>query len=474
MRALENFLDHTPQQDYPFERRNILTSGQSLAGQETPARPRSLTCQAAASNGDAATGNRIFYGWWIIAAAFLNLFFSVGIVYYGFPVFYPAFVTSLGFTHAQVTQGFLIGFLVVGIPFGILAGIMVDRIGARWVILAGIGFVGLPLILMGSMTRLWQYELLCLAEVLGYALAGPIANQVLISHWFQRRRGRAMGYAYLGLGLGGAVAPSLANSLIHAFGWRHALEITGAGILIALFPVGIWITRSTPAEMGLVPDGTGLASIGPETRQSASVSVAAAVRTVNFWLILLGTTLVIGAVNAIIQHFILYLRNLGYSVTTASHFLSTVLVVSLAGRVLVGYIADRFQRKNTMALFYFLLGASIPLLLIASRPAAAWSFAVAFGFVLGADYMLIPLVTAECFGTTALGKLLALIIMAYTVGQWIAPWVAGRIFDSYHSYALAWKIMATATVLGSAAIYAISVPSGGVRSQALGAPCEEP
>lgn len=412
-------------------------------------------------NGRAASG--LFYGWWIVAASFLNLFFSVGIIYYGFPVFYPSLISSLGFTHAQVTQGFLLGFIVVGIPAGLMAGALVDRIGARIVIAAGIGFVGAPLVLMGFMTRLWQFEVLCMIEVLGYALAGPIANQVLISRWFHKRRGQAMGYAYLGLGLGGAVAPWMANTLIHAYGWRHALQLTGVAIMVVLFPVGIFVTRSTPEDKGLMPDGV----LVPEERSSAdaqgSFSVAAAVRTANFWLILLGTTLVVGAVNAVIQYCILYLRSLGYTPAAAAHLLSVVLMVSLAGRVLVGYLADRFQKKNTMALFYLLLGASIPLLLIADRPAAAWSFALVFGFVLGADYMLIPLVTAECFGTAALGKLLALIIMGYTVGQWVAPWVTGKIFDTDHSYSLAWKIMAAAAVLGAGAIFAISLPKNPAR-----------
>src|SRR6266513_1034294 len=134
---------------------------------------------------------RIFYGWWIVVAAFLNLFFAVGIIFYGFPVFYPAFVESLGFTRAQVTQGFLLGFLVAGLPFGLLAGAVIDRIGARWVILSGAGLTGISLLLMGSMTRLWHYELFCCIEVLGYVLAGPIANQVLVARWFHTRRGWA-------------------------------------------------------------------------------------------------------------------------------------------------------------------------------------------------------------------------------------------------------------------------------------------
>jgi MFS family permease len=81
---------------------------------------------------------------------------------------------------------------------------------------------------------------------------------------------------------------------------------------------------------------------------------------------------------------------------------------------------------------------------------------VAFGFAMGADYMLIPLVTAECFGVTALGKLLALIIMGYSVGQWVGPVLAGRIFDATHSYNIAWVIMTIAGLGGAATIYAIS------------------
>ncbi|MHB1793379.1 MAG: MFS transporter [Acidobacteriaceae bacterium] len=402
----------------------------------------------------------IFYGWWIVGAAFLNLFFTTGVIYYGFPVFYPAFVASLGFTRAQVTQGFLLGALVVGLPFGLFAGTLIDRIGARRVILSGIGLIGLPLVLMGRMTHFWQYELLCIAEVIGYTLAGPIANQVLIAQWFRARRGQAMGYAYLGLGLGGVVSPLLANLLIRNFGWRAALEISGGVILAVLFPVGFWVTRSKPSDMGLLPDGANAAlAESSDEHGVADGGVSAAIRTANFWLILAGATLVLSSVNAVIQHFILFLKDQGYSIQTASHFLSALLLSSLGGRVLVGYIADRFRKKNTMALFYLVLGASIPLLYLAREPVAAFAFAIAFGFSMGADYMLIPLVTADCFGLASLGKLLALIIMGYTIGQWIAPWMAGRIFDTYHSYGLAWAILTGAGLLGAAAIYAVSAPS---------------
>ena len=313
----------------------------------------------------AKPSERIYYGWWIVFAAFLNLFFVVGIIFYGFPVFYPYFVESLGFTRAEVTQGFFLGFLFAGLPFGVLAGTVIDRIGARLVILAGVVLVGAPLLLMGLITRFWQFELLCIVEVLGYVLAGPLANQVLIARWFRKRRGQAMGYAYLGLGMGGVVAPLLVNGLARSLGWRQALESVGAMVFLVLFPVGIWVTRSAPGELGLVPDGleaTELAQEDSPIHDSSSVGVAHAVRSTAFWLILAGATLVIGAIGAVIQHFILFLKDAGYSATSAARFFTILLASSLGGRVIVGYLADRFRKTYIMAFFYLLIGASIFLL----------------------------------------------------------------------------------------------------------------
>lgn len=404
---------------------------------------------------------RLFYGWWIVVAAFLNLFFAVGIIFYGFPVFYPALAESLGFTRAQLTQGFLLGFLTAGLPFGLVAGTIIDRIGAKWVILTGVGLIGISLMLMGFMTRLWHYEVLCIIEVLGYVLAGPIGNQVLVARWFNARRGRAMGYAYLGLGLGGVVSPLLCNYLIRNFGWRHGLEFVGFLVLVVLLPVGIFVTRSAPADLGLLPDGAAAGHGAPpiaarKDAASQSGEIQSAIRTTNFWLILAGSTLVIGAVGAVIQHFILFLKDAGYSAGMASRFFTALLVASLGGRVLVGYVADRFRKKDVMALFYGTLSVSILLLNFVHYPNAVWAFAAVFGFSMGADYMLIPLVTAECFGTASLGKLLAVIIMGYSLGQWGAPWIAGRIFDARHGYELAWNIFAVAGLLGGAAIFAVS------------------
>jgi MFS family permease len=403
--------------------------------------------------------SRVFYGWWIVAAAFLNLFLTTGIVYYGLPVYYVSLIDALGFTRQQANSGIFYGFVVVAPLFGLLAGALIDRVGARAVTLWGIGFGGLSFIFMGMISSLRQYYLLCFSEVVGYVLAGPIPNQVLIANWFRTLRGRAMGYAYLGLGLGGAVAPVLIHSLVGNFGWRRAFEVNGIMMIVIMFPVGIWITRSSPQQLGLLPDGATAEASNRETRATVEanpVPVGRAIRTLNFWLLLVGSTLTIWAIGTVISHFILFLRDAGHDVGWASRMLSVLLIASLAGRVTVGYVADRFTRKNVMALFYLMLAAAIPLLFVRHSNASLYAFAVIFGFAMGADYMLIPLVAADCFGLAALGKLLALIIMADSVGQTFGGVMAGHIYDTRHSYNLAWALITIGGILGAFSIYLIS------------------
>jgi len=398
---------------------------------------------------------RVFYGWWIVLAAFLNLFFAVGIVYYGFPLFYPSLIESLHFTRQQVTSGVFMGFALMAPFLGFLVGALIDRLGARLAILLGTAFVGGSLVLLGGVYTLGQYYALCFASVVGYVLAGPIPNQVLIANWFQAWRGRAMGYAYLGLGLGGVVAPLLVYELVATLGWRRAFEAIGALIMIVLFPVGVLVTRSAPRDLGLLPDG-GLLDPAAQSPGAGPASVGRALGRRNFWLLLAGSSLAIGAIGTVIAHFILLLRDQGYPARWASRALSVLLLSSLAGRVVVGYFADRFVRKNVMAIFYLALALAIPLLLLHHRSSAVLGFAVLFGFAMGADYMLIPLVAADCFGLADLGKILALIIMADSLAQTFGPVLAGRIFDLRQSYDLAWLIMTAAGALGAGAVYLIT------------------
>src|SRR5262245_42372226 len=143
----------------------------------------------------------------VALTSFLALFGIVGIALYGLPFFYDFMVRDFGWSRAQVTSGNALSKLVVGPVFGFAAGWVVDRFGSRRLMAAGIVMAGLALIGLGSIHSLGGFYLFYLFNAVGYVCGGPLPNQVLLTRWFTAARGRAMGFAYLGIGIGGALVP---------------------------------------------------------------------------------------------------------------------------------------------------------------------------------------------------------------------------------------------------------------------------
>ena len=183
----------------------------------------------------------------VAATAFLSLFSIVGFALYGLPFFYDFFVRDLGWTRQQVTSGNAYSKLLVGPLFGFLAGWFVDRFGPRRLMLAGILMAGGALVGLGTVSTLGFFYLFYVFNALGYVCGGPLPNQVLLSRWFDSNRGKAMGFAYLGIGVGGAIVPLLAHALTQRFGWQAALQILGVLMIVIAFPMA-WFVREKPEE----------------------------------------------------------------------------------------------------------------------------------------------------------------------------------------------------------------------------------
>ncbi len=200
----------------------------------------------------------------VAATAFLSLFSIVGFALYGLPFFYDFFVRDLGWTRQQVTSGNAYSKLLIGPLFGFLAGWFVDRFGPRRLMLAGILMASVALVGLGSVSTLGFFYLFYVFNALGYVCGGPLPNQVLLSRWFDSNRGKAMGFAYLGIGVGGAIVPLLAHALTQRFGWHAALQILGVLMLVIAFPMA-WFVREKPEEIAR-PERTAV------NRQSATQS----------------------------------------------------------------------------------------------------------------------------------------------------------------------------------------------------------
>jgi len=370
----------------------------------------------------------------VAATSFLALFAIVGLALYGLPFFYDFMVRDFGWSRAQVTSGNALSKLLVGPLFGFLAGWMVDRFGPRRLMVAGILMAGIALIGLGMIRTLAGFYLFYLFNALGNVCGGPLPNQVLLSRWFTAARGRAMGFAYLGIGLGGALVPFLAVWLTRAVGWQGALQVLGGLIIVVALPLAL-VVQEAPAESLDRPP------IGP------------VLRTPTFYLLLVGSMCSIAAVGGTNQHLKLFLSlDHGYAQAGAAQIASLVLASSLVGRLGAGWLADRFAKKYVMLLVYLLVVSAIPLLLLTRGRGTIYLFAVVFGLGLGGEYMVIPLMAGELFGVRVLGRTMGVVLTGDGIAEAVAPWVVGRMHDASGSYRTGFLALIGCALIGAVAV----------------------
>jgi MFS family permease len=375
---------------------------------------------------------------YIVATAFLTLFALVGFAYYGLPFFYDFMTEEYGWSRAVVTSGNAVGKLVVGPLFGFIAGWMIDRYGPRRLMLSGSLMMGFALVGLSFAGNLSLFYLFYLFNALGYVLGGPIPCQVLISRWFDKNRGKAMGIAYLGIGAGGAIVPLLAAGLEKQFGWHLALGILGLLVVLISLPMA-WFIRDPSSRQTIV-----------KTEEKKSMPpIRDILKRPEFYLLALGSMCAIGTVGGIGQHLKLYLRDLEFTQSEAAQVMSFVLLASLIGRVLMGFLSDLVSRKYVMILIYLLVASAIPLLMLPDFPGRIYLFAVIYGIGLGGDYMIIPLMAGDLFGVKVLGRVMGIILVADGVAESMFPVLVGALYnEAAKSYNLGFTVLICLALAG--------------------------
>jgi sugar phosphate permease len=377
----------------------------------------------------------------VAATSFFALFSIVGLALYGLPFFYDFFVTDYGWSRGTVTSGNAISKLIVGPLFGFVIGWIVDRFGPRRMMISGILMAGIALVGLSLTTSLWAFYVFYLFNALAYVAGGPLPNQVLISRWFDKARGRAMGFAYVGIAVGGTVVPLLAHWLIQSFGWTIALRTIGFLIVLIALPLALFIKDN--------PEGRE----GPAGPSQPVVSIKSILTNRYFYLLAIGSMCSIAAVGGTNQNLKLYLSlDQGISQQQVAGLISLLMASSIAGRLLMGWLADRFHRKYVMLLIYALVAAAIPLLFVIDRPGMPYLFAVVFGIGLGGDYMIIPLMAGDLFGVRVLGRVMGIILTADGVAEATAPWLVAHLRDISGSYDPGFLLLIALAVLGAVAV----------------------
>ncbi len=269
----------------------------------------------------------------VAATGFLSLFSIVGIMFYGLPFFFDFWVKDFGWSRATVTSGNLFGKIIIGPLFGFAAGWIIDRVGPRRLMLFGILVSGMAVIGLSKMNSLFSFYTFYLMISLGYMCGGPLPNQVLISRWFHTSRGKAMGFVYLGIGIGGMLIPQIAKWLNTQMNWRSSLEIVGILMMVVALPMA-WFVKDKPEETNAASSTT-----------TPPISFKNILRNKSLYLLAIGSMCSIGAVAGVSQNLKLFFSlDLKYSQGQAANIISFILAASILGRLLMGWLADRYSK----------------------------------------------------------------------------------------------------------------------------------
>ncbi len=201
-----------------------------------------------------ATGERFYYGYWLIGAAFVAQFVSVGSTNYVVGAFLKPMTSELGWSRSEFTLSRTLGQFVMAFT-GFFVGAYVDRHGGRRLMLAGIAILSTSLVLLAWTQTLWQWVLLNgLALTAGAAMLGNLVVNVSLSKWFVEKRGLAVGLASMGVSFAGVALTPAITLAIDAWGWRDAWRVLGAGAAVLIVPAA-FLMRRAPEDHGLHPDG---------------------------------------------------------------------------------------------------------------------------------------------------------------------------------------------------------------------------
>lgn len=379
-----------------------------------------------------ARARPVVIGVWLTLAVAYGLFFS-------FSVFFVPLIEEFRWSRALTAGALSLSTIVQGV-LAPLVGMLVDRLGPQRVILVGVVLLGAAPLLASTIEHPWQlYAYTGVVGASGLVAVGWVPTGVLLSRWFAARRGRAMGVAFSGMGVGVFVLGPLAQWLIGALGWRAASAALGAGTIAGLVPL-VWFTlREPPAGERSVAGapGAGLPAGAPAAGPSPGPTLDAALSTRAFWALFFAYFFTPLAVFPVATHQVAFTVDLGFAPILAATVFGTMGLLSTAGRVGFGLAADRIGGPLAATLSFGCTGAgALALLALATWPTPAWLgvYALLFGLGFGARGPIITAMATELFGGRRFGVIYGVLNLANGLGAAVGPWFGGAVHDATGSY----------------------------------------
>ncbi len=401
------------------------------------------------------------YAWVVVAVLAVTLTIASGARFL-FGVVLKPISEEFGWNRAQLTGAVMLAMIVLSICQP-LVGILIDRIGAKKILVGGIALLGISLIPFSFVTSLWQiYLLYGLLMSFGLAAASPVLATSIVGRWFTTKRGLAMSVATSGSAFGQLLIVPIATWIMLTTSWQTTYRVLAVALLVVAVPLSAIFLRDAPraAAAGEVPPA------------EDGLTLREAIAHPAFWILAFGFVVCGWTMAFPNTHFLAYADDMGMSVLHAANTISATAIFSVLGSVLLGLAADRFQRTSVLALTYALRGLAFLLLLLLPAGTLLYVYGLVLGISWTATTPLTAAIAADRYGPKHLGFIFGSLFTFMNLGFGFGSFLGGVIFEASGGYQTA---LIVNVVLGvAAAIAAALVPLFGHererRSPALAAP----
>jgi MFS family permease len=372
----------------------------------------------------------VFYGWWIVAVTFLTQFVAMGTVFYSYGILLKPLAEDLSVSRLAVGSA-LPAMMAFGGLLGPVIGREVDRRPVRLLFVLGTLFLAGGFLVLSRAAELWHFYLAFgLLVATGNALLGGLANTALVSRWFVRSRGTALGISQVGVSLSGMVMAFVTTWLLGELGWRGTAVVFAAVPVVLVAPV-VWLAVvDRPEDMGLRPDGDGLDAEVPKPFGPASFSFRDGLRDTRVWLIALVIGLNFAALGGVVQVIHSHVTDLGHSATWAASVLSLMAGAAAVGKPSFGWLADHTAPRAAMTLSMAMQAAGLGIILLAPGQLGLLAAAALFGLGYGGVLPLWGVLIGATFGREVFGRVMGsmgpLLIPFQMLGVPFATWVYDR------------------------------------------------
>ena len=372
--------------------------------------------------------NLNFHQGWVIAfVLFLCFTVTVGVLQYSWGVFVTPLESEFGWTRTEI-NGSVALFSFTGIA-GLIAGPLLDKYGAKPVMVFSTILLGISLVFRPLITELWHYYFLSLVSYAGMPGTVMLPVGKLIGMWFPRSRGRAMGLTAMGANFGGFIFSNITDPLIEWSSWQNTYLIYGI-MFFCLIPLIVFSIKDSPSV-----DVSDLDVMDKDN--SLGLSAKEALKTKPFFYLIIALLFASVAYQSVLTQIVPHLENIGIDRTTAGVALGVIAIFGMAGKVLLGYLTEIIPSR------YVFIGALIAqifammIMIGAGTGWLLWTFVPIYGLAFGGMGSLIPLIVQDTFGLKNFASIFGLVNFFILPAALLGPPLVGISFDSTGSYSTA-------------------------------------